>query len=64
MTLENGWLQRAYTTNKCGTNGNQISEHKSQIIKAQFVSYAVNHTDQAREASFFSTTQTPVREDA
>jgi hypothetical protein len=61
MTLENGWLQKAYTTNRCGTNGNQISEQKSQIIKDQFVSYAV---DQAREACFFQTTQTPVREEA
>jgi len=64
MTLENGWLENASATNRCGANGNQISEQKSQIIKVQFVSYAVNYADPAREACFFPTTQTSVRKEA
>ena len=64
MTLENGWLQRAYSANTTGKNGSQISDLKSQIIMAQFVSYAVDHGDQEREACFLPTTKNSLREEA
>jgi uncharacterized protein YvpB len=63
MTLENGWLQRAYSANKASMSGSQISDLKSQIIKAQFVSYAVTRVDQEREACFLPTTKNPILED-
>ena len=64
MTLENGWLKRAYTTHTCKNAGTQISEHKAQIIKTQLATYELNYADRTREHSFFSDAETAVREEA
>ena len=64
MKLSNGWLQRAYTAHKCDSGRKQIFEQKSQIIRAEFASYATLQAERTEDVCFFTNEADLVREKA